>query len=72
MGQGQKMGKNQKQKPLGSQAGASDDNFRVTEFKVEPCKGQAWMKVGACKSTFLAGRWCGVLRAWVRTTGRGN
>ena len=61
-----------KNKPVGGQAGASDDNFSVPEFKAEPCKSQARMKLGACKSTFLAGRWCGVLRAWVRTTGRGN
>lgn len=60
------------QKPVGSQAGASDSNFRVHEFKVEPCKSQARMDVADGKCTFPAGGWCGRLRAWVRAAGGAN
>lgn len=49
-----------------------DYNMRINEFKMEPCNSWAWMGEGGCKSTFLAGGWGGVLRAWVRTPGWGN
>lgn len=63
------------QKPLESQAGASDNTSRVHGFKVELCKSQAWMGWwgGRCaESTFPEVDGCGALWAWVKTGGQGN
>lgn len=52
-----------------SWAGASDNNFRVHGSRLVPCRSQAGMRMGGCKSTFPAGGWSGGLRAWGRTAG---